>query len=351
MDNKQKKTGIICTLGPVSANEEMVEKLINAGMTVARFNFSHQTVAQQQATIEMVKRVRDRLKSDTILMPDTKGPDVRLGHFKNPSELIEAGQTFKFYFGEKHKDFLGTKDAVFVPYEKFPKIINVGAELRLNDGTLIMEVTDIKDDEVTAFVKCGGVLKNNKALAAPGFDLELPFISPEDILDMEMAVAVGADWVAASAVSKAQDVLDLRELLDKLGGKNMKIISKIECRIGMKNLDAIIEASDGMMVARGGLGTDLPMEEIPVCQRIIIDKTRAAGKFVIVATMMMETMTTNASPTRAEISDVVNAVWDGADYVMFSAETASGKYPIETVEFAKRAVINAEKHSEYSRKK
>jgi len=345
------KTKIVCTLGPASESPEMIRKLLKAGMGVARFNCSHGSVEENRGKIMRVKEAVRELKTNTILALDTKGPDVRLGMFaENKKITLVVGQDFTFYFGEKHKDLLGGQNSVFVAHDKLPKILRVGAKLGLNDGTTKMTVTKITPDSITARVDVAGVISNRKALAAPGFDLQLPFISPEDVLDIELAVETGCDWIMASAVSKPSDVIELRALLKKLGNETIKIISKLEDRLGIKNIDAIIQESDGIMVARGGLGADLPIETLPAIQKMIIERTKKAGKFVINATMVFETMTDKPSPTRAEVCDVANAIWDGADFVMFSAETAAGKFPIETVEFALLAAADAEAHPEYYRK-
>ena len=343
-------TKVICTLGPASDSPEMIRSLIKTGMNVARFNCSHGTVEEQRAKIKRVKDARKALGTKTILCLDTKGPDVRLGDFKEAVQIKE-GQTFKFYFGDKYKDKIGDEHGVYVPYTKFYSIVKVGAQLCLNDGTLVMIVKEMKDNVITAEVKQGGTLKTRKALAAPGYDLQLPFISEEDVADFKMGIEEGVDWIAASCVSRTKDVTELREFLKKNGGSKIKIISKIEDRFGVKDLDGIVAASDGVMVARGGLGTDIPMDTLPAVQKLIVEKTRAAGKIAIVATMMMESMINNPSPTRAEISDIANAVWDGANCVMLSAETAAGKWPLKAVEYMVKAATDAEKHKEYMRVK
>lgn len=346
------KTKVICTIGPASNTEEMLEKLIKCGMSIARFNMSHAwtqaLIDLTQHQMEMVQKLQKKLGGDVETALDTKGPDVRIGRFIEPVNVL-AGQTFRFYFGEEHKNKMGDISGVFVPYEKLLTIVKVGAELRLNDGHVVMVITDISNKIITAKVMAGGVLKNNKSLAAPGYDLQLPFISPEDEVDFKMAIAVGADWIFASAVAKEQDVLDLRKFLDENGGKKVKIMSKIEDRIGMANLDKIIKASDGIMVARGGLGTDVGLDKLPPMQKEIIAKTRKAGKVVVCATEILESMVDKPNATRAEAMDVANAVWDGATHVMLSSETAAGKYPCECVSFMVAVATEAEKFKQYYR--
>jgi len=340
-------TKVICTIGPASGSDEMLEKLMKAGMRIARWNMCHGTIEITRAQMQSAQKIRAKLGIPCEIALDTKGPDVRIGTFKDPKVELTTGQTFKFYFGEKNKSKIGDVNGVYVAYEKLLKIAKVGCEMRLNDGHVVMRVTEIKDNVITCKVEAPGVLKNYKSLALPGFDLELPFISPEDEIDFKMGVAVGVDLIMASAVSKVQDVLDLRAWLKNNGGEKIKIMSKIEDRIGLNNLDGIIKASDSIMVARGGLGTDIGLENLAPQQKIIIAKTRKAKKPVVCATEMLESMTEKPNPTRAEASDVFNAIWDGATHVMLSGETTVGKYPVQCVEFMMKCAETAEKYKEY----
>ncbi|MDR0461912.1 MAG: pyruvate kinase [Christensenellaceae bacterium] len=347
------KTKVICTMGPASWSPEMMEKLMKAGMSIARFNMSHawtpELVEAAKKQMQQAQQISKKLGLKVEVALDTKGPDVRIGTFKDPKVDIVAGQTFKFYFGEKNRKHVGDVNGVFVDYEKLLRIVKVGSQLALNDGHVVMNITEIKDSVITCKVLAGGVLKNRKSLAAPGHDLELPFISPEDEIDFKMGTEVGVDWIMASAVAKPQDVIDLRNWLDKNGGKSIKIMSKPEDRIALKNIDGIIKASDAIMVPRGGLGTDIGLENIAVAQKQIVAKTRKAKKPVVVATEMLESMAEKPNPTRAEATDVANAVWDGATHVMLSCETAAGKYPVESVEFLVKTAVVAESHKEYYR--
>jgi len=347
------KTKVICTIGPSSWDEDHLEKLMRGGMAIARFNFSHvwtpETLAATKTQMERVLKVRSRLGVNCELALDTKGPDIRIGAFKESSVNVVTGQKFTFYFGAKNEKRLGDSNGVYVGYDKLLKIVKCGSQLCLNDGHVVMDIVEMGEDFITAVVKAGGVLKTRKSLAAPGHDLELPFISPEDETDFKMGIELGVDWVMASAVMRGKDVEELRKFWADNGGKPIKIMSKIEDRIGLDNLDAIIKASDAIMVARGGLGTDIGLDKLPAAQKHIIKRTRKAKKLVVCATEMMESMSEKPNCTRAEASDVANAVWDGSNYVMLSGESAAGKYPVECMQFMYKIVEDAEKHKEYYR--
>ena len=348
-----RKTKIICTIGPATWSEEMLEKMMLAGMDIARFNMSHawkpEEIANIKIRMQTVQRLREKHGLKTEIALDTKGPDIRIGKYAEGKVTVAKGQKYKFYFGEHYKTLMGDINGVFVPYEKLLRIVKVGAQLALNDGHVVMTITDIANSIITCRVDAGGLLKDNKSLAAPGFDLELPFISPEDETDFKMGIAVGVDWIMASDLNKVQDVIDLKKFLKANKAKKIKIMAKIEDLLGLKNLDAIIANCDAVMVARGGLGTDIGFENLPPMQKLIVAKTREGGKKVAVATEMLESMTEKPNPTRAEVTDVCNAVWDGANWIMLSGESAAGKYPVECVEFMVRAITVAEKHKEYFR--
>jgi len=325
----------------------MLKKLIIAGMSIARVNCSHGTIESNQATIKTVQTVRAKTKADVLVMLDTKGPDVRVGHFENGSAEVVDGQTFVFHTNE----VVGNEKGVFVNYKLLPQAVKKGQRLLLDDGMVVMTVTGVTETTVIARVDFGGRLKNRKSLAAPGCDLYMPFISREDELDLQMGCKVGVDIIAASFVSRAQDVLSLKTVLAKYGKGDIPIISKIECAGGIQNIDDIIKVSDGIMVARGDLSVNMPIEQIPQLQKMIIQKSRAAGKPVITATEMLESMIQNPRPTLAETTDIANAVWDGTDYVMLSAETSVGKYPVRSVEFMRTIAAEAEKTPQYFRVK
>ena len=321
-------------------------------MSVARFNFSHVGPFNAQETreeIRAVKRLREKLGSGTIVALDTKGPDVRIGTFRDKTVTVVAGQMFTFYFGHKYKSMEGDVNGVYVPYDKLLKIVKVGAELCLNDGHVVTTIVEMGRDTIVVRVKAGGVLKNRKSLAAPGFDLQLPFISPEDEEDLILGIEEGVDWVMASDVNQAKNVTDMRAFLKKHKGENIKIMAKIEDQIGLDNLDAICAVCDSVMVARGGLGTDIGLDKLPSAQKRIIAAARRAGKPVVVATEMLESMTDKPNATRAEANDVANAIWDGANYVMLSGESAAGKFPVECVTFMQKVAADAEAHPEYFR--
>ena len=322
-------------------------------MSIARINFSHiwdkQVLEFHKDIFKTVQKLRKKLGLNVETALDTKGPDIRIGKFTDGKATVVDGQTYKFYFGEKYKDLLGDSNGVFVPYEKLLRIVKVGSKLALNDGHVGMTITQIKDNIITCRVDAGGVLKNNKNLAAPGHDLELPFIAPEDEIDLIAGIEVGVDWIFASGLNKVQDVKDLRKFLKDHGGEKIKIMAKIEDQIGLNNLDEIINGCDAIMVARGGLATDIGFENMPPVQKMIIEKTKKAGKPVVCATEMLESMSDKPNPTRAEASDVANAVWDGADYIMLSGESAAGKYPVECLRYMIQTAECAEKHKEYYR--
>ena len=329
----------------------MLEKLMLAGMNVARVNCSHGTLEDNRENIKLIQRVRDRVNPKVKIVLDTKGPDVRIGFFEHHEAQVEAGQTFTLYADPSRKDVLGNSEGVYVDYEQLPKRLKVGQELRLNDGIIIAKVTGVTDTTVEARIVFGGSLRDRKSLAAPGVDLGLQFLSQNDVEDLKMGVNCGVEWVAASFVSRAIDVLALRTLLEDFGGHKIKIISKIENRFAIKNIDEIINVSDGIMVARGDLGVEIDVEQIPVLQRMIIKKTREAGKIAITATEMMESMIYRPRPTRAEVTDVANAVWDGTQYTMLSGETAAGKYPLRSLEYMVRIASYAETHDDHYRLK
>ena len=343
------KTRIICTLGPASESPEMLKKLIGVGLGVARINCTHASIEDIQNRTRDVKAIRSELGTDTIVMLDTKGPDVRIGKFENGTIELAEGDLFTFDTDPAKTDVLGNEKWVYVNWTTMPQKVQIGQELRLCDGMVFLNVEKIEGTKVMGRVFIGGTVKNKKSLAAPGCDLGLKFISDLDEADIKAGCAAGIDWVAASFVSCKQDVLDMRELLKKHGGEHVKIVSKIESRFGVNNMDEIIEATDGVMVARGDMGIELDVEELPVVQKILIAKTKAAGKFIATATEMFESMIEKPRPTRAEVSDVANAVWDGTDLVMLSAETTVGKYPVRCVDYMRRAAEYAEKHPEYNR--
>lgn len=322
-----RKTKIICTLGPAVDDEEMLRKLMKNGMNVARFNFSHGTLEEQKVRMDRVKKLREELNLPVAILLDTKGPEIRLKNFENGSVTVEEGQSFTLSVG----DFLGTKDKVALTYPKLAEGVEVGTRILIDDGKIAMNVAAIEGDDVICTVVNGGVVSNHKSINVPNVEIPMPYISPVDKEDILFGIEQGVDYIAASFVRTADDVNRLRNLLKTKGGENIKIISKIENTQGVNCIDEIIEASDGIMVARGDLGVEIAFKELPGLQKSMIDKCVNQGKLVVTATQMLESMTHSPRPTRAEVSDVANAIYDGTTAIMLSGESAAGDYPAEAV--------------------
>lgn len=320
-----RNTKITCTLGPAVDNEETLRELILAGMNCARFNFSHGTHESQLAMLTKLKNARDKLGMPVATMLDTKGPEIRIKTFENGPIELAVGDTFTL----TTRDVPGTKEIVSVTYANLHNELAVGNRVLVDDGLVELHVDEIKDQDIICSVHSNGPLSNNKSINIPDVAIQLPSLTEKDRADLKFAVENGFDFVAASFVRKAADVRDIREELHKHGGDAIQIISKIENREGVDNLAEIIDASDGIMVARGDLGVEIPAYEVPILQKKMIKATTAQGKPVIIATQMLDSMIRNPRPTRAEVSDVANAVFDGASCVMLSGESASGKYPID----------------------
>ena len=322
-----RKTKIICTLGPAVDNEESLRELMLAGMNCARFNFSHGTHESQLATLQRVKRVRDSLGLPVATMLDTKGPEIRIKTFENGPITLKKGDKFTL----NTQDVPGDQNQVSVTYENLHNELYEGCRVLVDDGLVELNVEKIEGTEIHCVVDNGGNLSNNKSINIPDVHIQLPSLTEKDREDLKFAVEQDFDFVAASFVRKASDVEDVRACLKSYGGDNIRIISKIENREGVDNLDEIIDASDGIMVARGDLGVEIPAHEVPILQKRMIKSTIRQGKPVITATQMLDSMIRNPRPTRAEVSDVANAVFDGTSCVMLSGETASGKYPVEAL--------------------
>ena len=322
-----RKTKIVCTLGPATDDEEILKELMLAGMNVARINFSHGNYQDQEERINMFKKVRNELRMPIPLLLDTQGPEIRIGKFADNQIFLDNGQEFTLI----NNDELGDKTKVSITYKTLYKEIDVGRTILVNDGTIELKVKEIRDKDIVCEVIQGGKLTNRKSINIPDFCVNLPGITDKDVADIKYGIKAGFDYIAASFIRKPQDVLEIREVLQQNGGEHIKIISKIENREGIDNFDVILDVSDGIMVARGDLGVEIPMEEVPIYQKQFIKKTYRQGKPVITATQMLESMITNPRPTRAEVSDVANAVYDQTSAIMLSAESAAGKYPIEAV--------------------
>ena len=338
-----RKTKIICTLGPAVDSEEMIRKLILAGMNAARFNFSHGTHESHLAQLTKLKRVRDELGIPVAAIMDTKGPEIRIKTFKDGRIELKKDDIFTLTTA----DCEGDATRVSVTYANLHNEVVPGNHILVDDGLIDLLVQEIKGQEIVCTVENGGPLSNNKSINIPDVHILLPSLTEKDKEDLKFAVENDFDFIAASFVRKASDVEDIRAWLNEFGGEKIRIISNIENREGVDNLAEIIAASDGVMVARGDLGVEIPAQEVPILQKKMIKATTMAGKPVITATQMLDSMIRNPRPTRAEVSDVANAVFDGTSCVMLSGETASGKYPIEAVEAMVSTVKAAESAINY----
>ncbi len=338
-----KKTKIICTLGPASESKSMIEKMTQVGMDVVRLNFSHGTHEDYAKKIKTIKEVRQERNIPLPILLDTKGPEFRIKTFKNGKISLKEGDRFIF----TTEDIEGDESRVSVSYERICEDMLPGDKILLNNGLIVFRVTDVQAPNVNCVVEIGGELSNRKSMFFPDKELHLDFLSEQDKADLKFGIEQDVDFVALSFVSKAQDVIDAKNFLAEHGGKHIDVIAKIENRAGVKNLLEIMEVSDGIMVARGDLGVEIPYEELPDIQKYIISECRIHGKRVITATEMLESMIYNPRPTRAEISDVANAVYDGTSAVMLSGETAAGAFPVQSVEAMAKIVENAENHIEY----
>ena len=322
-----RKTKIICTIGPACDNLKTLEGMCKGGMNVARLNFSHGTHAEHKEKIELIKTVREKLSLPIAIMLDTKGPEYRIGTFEN--KKITLSENDKFIFTTE--DIVGDVSRVSVSYKKLVEEMAEGDRILLNNGLVIFEVERIEGSNIYTRVISGGDVSDRKSMSFPGKVLKQTFLSEQDKLDLLFGITEGVDFVAASFVSSGADIRSIRDFLDDHGGKDIDIIAKIENRAGVDNIDEICEVADGVMVARGDLGVEIPFVEVPTIQKYLIKKCRLLGKRVITATEMLESMISNPRPTRAEISDVANAVYDGSSAIMLSGETAAGKHPVEAV--------------------
>ena len=323
-----KKTKIVCTIGPASESEEKLKLLMQTGMNVTRLNFSHGDHTEHLQRIETIKKVRKQLGNHVAIMLDTKGPEIRIGTFKDGMVVsLKAGDKFTF----TSRDIEGDQSIVSVSYKDLPKDLVPGNRILIDDGLVEFVVDEIDGTEIYTTVINYGELKDRKGLNAPSIKINLPALTEKDINDIRFGIENGIDFIAASFIRKADDVLAIRKVLEEFGGEDIHIISKIESEEGVENLDEIIEVSDGIMVARGDLGVEIENSKVPLVQKEMIRKCNLAGKPVITATQMLDSMIRNPRPTRAEVNDVANAILDGSDAIMLSGETAAGKYPAEAV--------------------
>ncbi len=337
-----RKTKIICTIGPACESEEVLRKMMLAGMNVARFNFSHGTHEEQKIKLERVLRVREELKLPVATLLDTKGPEIRLRDFEGGRVELVPGQRFTL----TTEEVLGTNQKAAISYKGLKNDIHAGTTILIDDGLIEMVVEEIRGEEIICQVINGGFVSNHKGVNVPGAVLSMPYISEVDRADILFGIEMGYDLLAASFVRCKEDILDVRRILDA-HHSGMKIIAKIENMQGIQNLEEILEVSDGIMVARGDMGVEIPLEEVPILQKKMIKLANAQGKHVITATQMLESMIKNPRPTRAETTDIANAIYDGTTAIMLSGESAAGKYPVEAVGTMARIAECAEKDIDY----
>ena len=341
-----RKTKIICTIGPASENEEVLSKMFAAGMNVARLNFSHSSHEEHKKKVDLIKRVREKMNLPIAIMLDTKGPEYRIRTFKDGKVTLSAGDIFTFVADEID----GDETKVSVNYKQLAKDLNVGDTVTVNNGMVVFEVTEISGADVVCKVITGGVLSNKKSMSFPNKVMSGPYLSEQDKADILFGIENDVDFVAASFVSTAQDAQDIRDFLDANGGEDIEIVAKIENRAGVDNVEEICKVCGGIMIARGDLGVEIPYVEVPSVQKELTKKCRMLGKRVITATEMLESMIQNPRPTRAEITDIANAVYDGTSCVMLSGESAAGKYPVEAVKAMAEIADFTEKHNDYKQR-
>ena len=338
-----RKTKIICTIGPASDNEETLTQMCEAGMNVARLNFSHGTHEEHQQKIDLVKKVREKLDLPIAIMLDSKGPEYRIKTFENKKIELNDGDKFTL----TTDDIVGNQERVSVTYENLTNELKPGDTVLINNGLVILNVDKIKGNDVKCTVVAGGTLSDRKSMNFPNKVMKMDYLSEQDKDDLLFGIKNEVDFVAASFVSNKSDMLALRKFLDDNGGSDIDIIAKIENRAGVDNIDEICEIANGIMVARGDLGVEIPFIEVPAVQKHLINRCRLLGKRVITATEMLESMIYNPRPTRAEISDVANAVYDGTSAIMLSGESAAGKYPVDAVKNMAEIAEFTEKNIDY----
>ena len=341
-----RKTKIICTIGPASENEEVLTQMCLAGMNVARLNFSHGTHDEHQRKIELIRKVREKLNLPIAIMLDTKGPEYRIKTFANGKVDVAEGADFTFTV----EDVEGDENRVSVNYKELNKDLKPGDIVTVCNGMVKFQVRRIEGSEIHCTCLIGGTLSNRKSMSFPNKVMSGPYLSEQDKSDILFGIRHGVDFIAASFVSTKQDVLDIQELLDANGGSDIEIIAKIENQSGVDNVEDICSVCGGVMIARGDLGVEIPYVEVPSVQKMLTRKCRMLGKRVITATEMLESMIQNPRPTRAEISDVANAVYDGTSCIMLSGESAAGKYPVEAVRAMAEIAEYTENHTDYKQR-
>lgn len=342
-----RKTKIICTLGPAVDSDERITQIINAGMDCARLNFSHGTHEEQEVRLNRVRRIAGELNRHIPILLDTKGPEIRLKDFENGSVVVEKGSLFTF---DTDKETPGTKERIGLTYDKLAKNVEVGTKILVDDGKIELKVTAIKGSKVICKVITGGKLSNHKSINIPNVEIPMPYLNDVDKSDLLFGIEHNVEYIAASFVRCADDLKKLRKFLKDNGGQDIKVISKIENGQGINNFEEILELSDGIMVARGDMGVEINFEKIPAIQKMMIEKCNREGKIVVTATQMLESMTENPRPTRAEVSDVANAIYDGTTVIMLSGESAAGRHPVEAVRTMANIAVNAENTINYYEK-
>ena len=339
-----RRTKIVCTLGPSTDKEDVLRNLMKNGMNVARMNFSHGTHEEQKARLDMIKKLREELNLPVAALLDTKGPEIRIGDVEGGKLELKPGQEFTL----TTEEMLGTVKKVTITYKELYKDVEPGDSILIDDGQIGMEVVRIDESDIVCRVKNGGFISNHKGVNVPGVELNMPFVSPKDLADIVFAVEQDYDFIAASFTRSAADVKEIRDILEKNGGHDIKIIAKIENQQGVDNIDEIIEAADGIMIARGDMGVEIPPEYVPVIQQKIIQKVYTAGKPVITATQMLDSMISHPRPTRAEATDVANAIFQGTSATMLSGESAAGKYPVQALQLMSRIAEHMEQNIDYN---
>jgi len=336
---------MICTIGPASESDEILSKIIEAGMNASRHNFSHGDHEEHRIRIESVKRLSKKFNKEIAIILDTKGPEIRTGKFEPNKVELQIGTDFTIYAGG---DVIGDTTKCSVTYEGLAKDVKAGDTILIDDGLVGLSVKSIDGNKVNCIVNNTGLVGTHKGVNVPGVSIKLPALTAKDESDLKFGCEMGVTMIAASFIRKAEDVLSIRKLLKENGGEDILICSKIENQEGVDNLDSILEASDSIMVARGDLGVEIPIENVPAVQKMIIEKCNAAGKPVVTATQMLDSMIRNPRPTRAEVSDVANAILDGTDAIMLSGESANGTYPVEAVETMAKIALETEKRLHYT---
>ena len=340
-----RRTKIVCTLGPSTDKEEVLRNLMKNGMNVARMNFSHGTHEEQKARLDMIKKLREELNLPVAALLDTKGPEIRIGDVEGGKLELKPGQEFTL----TTEEMLGTEKKVTITYKELYKDVEPGDSILIDDGLIGMEVVRIDESDIVCRVKNGGFISNHKGVNVPGVELNMPFVSPKDLADRVFAVEQDYDFIAASFTRTAEDIMEIRKILQEHGGEKIHIIAKLENKQGVKNCEDILRVADGIMIARGDMGVEIPLEEVPVIQKELIRKAMHMGKPVITATQMLDSMMKNPRPTRAETSDVANAIYQGTSAIMLSGETAAGAYPIEAVQTMAKIAERTEQDIDYSR--